>query len=261
MNKIVKKEALFFGLKNGKLKHISEVDNGLLCNCYCPFCNNRLIAKNEGKERIKHFAHYECDDCLYGAETAIHYAVKEILETAKIIKVPKIEVLWEPLDINDLRCTDLVFSQYYDIIERHYIKIESVLIENKCNNIIPDVIIISNNTRIFIEVAVTHFVDDNKLEKIKKLNTSAIEIDMSKFKNFENLDMIKDYVVNVTENKQWIYSIPQEEELNGRIDVIKQREIDQSKNPMYTQINNKTMDMWRNNVEWNNDINPIDKFR
>ena len=84
---------------------------------------------------------------------------------------------------------------------------------------------------------------------------------MSKFKYFEDLDIIRDYVVNATENKKWIYSIPQEEELKGRIDVIRQREIDHSKNLLNTQINNKTMDVWRNNVEWNNDINPIDKFR
>lgn len=256
MNNNEKKEALFFGLRNGQLKHISEVNNGLLCNCYCPFCKNKLIAKNEGKERTKHFAHYKYD-CLYGSETAIHYAVKEILESAKMIKVPKIEILLEPLDKDDLRSIDLIFKRYYDVIERNYIKVESVLIENKFNNIIPDIIIVSNNTRIFIEVAVTHFVDDVKLEKIKNLNTSAIEIDMSKFKYFEDLEKIRDYVINEIENKKWIFSVPQVEELKDRIDVILQRESDQTVNPMNEKINSKTMDLWRTKVEWNNEINPL----
>ena len=71
---------LLYGLNEEKeLKHVSEVNRGLDCRCFCPACNALLIAK-KGRRNRHHFAHYEKDPCQYAGETALHLAAKEILE-------------------------------------------------------------------------------------------------------------------------------------------------------------------------------------
>ena len=62
-----------FAVQNGRIVHISEVENGLSCNCKCCYCGARLLAKNN-KDNIKksHFAHYNSDDCGNSLETSIH---------------------------------------------------------------------------------------------------------------------------------------------------------------------------------------------
>jgi competence CoiA-like predicted nuclease len=69
------------------LIYISEVENGLGCDCVCPSCKKILIAK-QGKKKIHHFAHYEVADCGYGLQTALHIKAKEILEKYKTFKIP-----------------------------------------------------------------------------------------------------------------------------------------------------------------------------
>jgi competence CoiA-like predicted nuclease len=74
---------LFYGLLDNELKHISEVKNGLKCDCICPACEKKLVARNGGQKRKHHFAHYESAECKYGVQTSIHIAAKNILERVK----------------------------------------------------------------------------------------------------------------------------------------------------------------------------------
>ena len=64
-----------FGLKNGQIVEINEVEKGLACNCICPSCGSPLIAR-KGQKKIHHFAHYKAD-CKAALETAIHLAAKK----------------------------------------------------------------------------------------------------------------------------------------------------------------------------------------
>lgn len=47
---------LVYGSRDGQLIHISNVPQGLECNCVCPNCKENLIAK-KGKINEYHFAH------------------------------------------------------------------------------------------------------------------------------------------------------------------------------------------------------------
>ena len=78
---------LLFGFKEGVLVHVSSVNSGLKCNCYCPNCNSKLVAR-KGNIKVHHFAHYNNSNCFSGLETALHLVAKEIFRTAKNIKLP-----------------------------------------------------------------------------------------------------------------------------------------------------------------------------
>jgi hypothetical protein len=52
------KHALTYGLKDGKLAKITEVENGLACGCICSNCGNKLVARNNPlNEKEACFAH------------------------------------------------------------------------------------------------------------------------------------------------------------------------------------------------------------
>jgi len=89
---------LLFGLYTNEgqnvfdeLKHISEVKKGKKCQCRCPACGAKLIAK-KGRRKKHHFAHYFVSECAGGAETALHHYAKLLLLQKRQIKLPPIFV-------------------------------------------------------------------------------------------------------------------------------------------------------------------------
>ncbi len=183
-----------FGLKDGKIVDINEVERGLDCKCVCPSCKHPLVAR-KGEERIDHFAHYKQPECKYAIETALHMAAKEYLETYKEIRLP--EVIAE---------IGRGYDNKYRLYPSQVISFNKVRLEHKTNNIIPDVIIEKNGRKMLIEIAVTHFIDKKKKEKIKKLGISTLEIDLSHLKEDFDKSQLKYYLDESVEYKKWIYN-------------------------------------------------------
>ena len=52
---------------DGGMVYVDDVPNGLACNCICPHCKERLLARH-GTERAHHFAHFS-----KGHRLAINY--------------------------------------------------------------------------------------------------------------------------------------------------------------------------------------------
>ncbi|MBQ5523446.1 MAG: hypothetical protein IIT86_11670 [Oscillospiraceae bacterium] len=61
---------LIYALQNGSIVNISDVESGLKCNCVCPACGERLVAK-KGNKMMHHFAHYSDANCAYGYESSL----------------------------------------------------------------------------------------------------------------------------------------------------------------------------------------------
>jgi hypothetical protein len=97
------------------------------------------------------------------------------------------------------------------IIEERIIKFDSVKLETRQGEIIPDVIGVLKGHKIFIEIFVTHRVDDKKKDYVRnKKNISCIEIDLSNLyqndKNIEQQDL-KEKIIHNIENKKWIHNV------------------------------------------------------
>ena len=79
-------------------------------------------------------------------------------------------------------------------------------LEKNLSSIVPDVIFVSQKNSCIIEIAVTHFVDEIKEQKIKNLGLPALEIDLSECyrQNLTRVE-IENEIINNIENRRWIY--------------------------------------------------------
>ena len=177
-------------LKNGNLISIDEVISGQYCGCFCPVCNSPLVAR-KGKERVHHFAHYNSSECESYGESMLHLLAKKIIEENKYIIVPDF---------------DKEVGKYSNFKKIELIKTE---VEKDYNDIKPDIIgWVDGENYFFVEIAVTHKVDYEKLLKIREYNVSTLEIDLGGYyrsnKTFD-YDIFKEILLSGLSNKRWIF--------------------------------------------------------
>lgn len=212
---------LIYGLKDDKLIHINDVEQGLKCGCICPNCEANLIAK-KGNVNKHHFAHEskECDITI-AQETVLHIMAKDILSEAKTIKLPKVilEDKFAFLDKNRYKSIedDIYLQKKLEKYKDSIKTIDNVILEKYIDNIKPDVILEIEGKQLIIEIAVTHFIDNKKKDKIIKLGIPTIEIDLSSYKDKmnnltkENLSQI---LIKDDKYKKWIYYNNYVEDIN-----------------------------------------------
>lgn len=201
-----------FGLLGDKLVSPSEVTNGLKCNCVCPGCKKPLIANHPKSEnRVKYFSHYVKNNCSNGYESALHLAAKRVLIEEKRILVPAIYAVVDVYDKNTH-----IHETASGSFESKVIILGDVEQEVRdYDGVIPDIVATSNSKTIFIEIAVTHFIDDEKLAKLKKLQIPTIEIYLEPTSQVPTLEEIRELVVNTPHNRDWV--------VNPKLDKLKER--------------------------------------
>lgn len=205
---------LAYALKDGKVVHISEIqpeNRGLRCSCFCPFCNRPLLAKI-GDIRIPHFAHANnWSDCniLHAQQLGLHLLAKDIIKKNSSILLPAWNITRKDIVPNNIQ-NEKIVSQI-KIEEKTYparfFSYSSAVSEKRINKIIPDIIVYINNNPCAIEIAVTHFVDEDKRAKVKSMDLPMFEIDLSDLvkKNVSKEEIDKAVLYSST-NRKWIYN-------------------------------------------------------
>ncbi len=183
---------LIYALKNGELVNISNVESGLECKCVCPACGEKLVAK-KGLKMMHHFAHYFGRECKYGYETSLHLAAKEILSQASKMMIPAVYVNFDTPKEAEL------------LSKQREIYIDKVELEKRFGEIVPDVVVFSGGKKIFVEIYVTHKVDDIKLAKIVEADVSTIEIDLSSIDVISS-NSLQDILLQGIQYKKWVYN-------------------------------------------------------
>ncbi|HQO10635.1 MAG TPA: competence protein CoiA family protein [Clostridiales bacterium] len=191
-----------FGMKDGKLVQVADVEQGLKCGCVCPACGQPLVAR-KGVKMVHHFAHHNITECRGALETALHIAAKDILEKYKKFRVPCVTASTSNTEYDDLI-----------VYEPKTLTCNKVYLEKRFDDIIPDVIVEINGKPLIIEIAVTHFIDSEKKNKIAKHQIAAIEIDLSRYDRQITFDELETILFVNIENKKWIYN-PKRERINN----------------------------------------------
>lgn len=199
-------QLLNYGLCADELKHISEVENGLACNCVCPNCKHPLIAKNNPtNKKVGHFAHHSGKECEGAIETALHLLAKSILVETKRLTTPKYHYDYNPNNEKS------VFKPSRELTFDNIILEKSVDINGE--KVIPDAIGGINGKQVYIEFANTHFIDDRKKSKLKKSDVACIEIDL-KGQPLDK-DTLTEFLNSDTPSKYWIVNKRFDKEFAG----------------------------------------------
>lgn len=160
-----------FGLRDGCLYPPSQVDNGLSCGCQCPGCDAQLIA-NHPKSGTKrpYFSHYRTAPCPGGYETAVHWMAKQIIQEAGWVTLPA-KTVHVSVEIPSHAPIEGEIP-----FKPHEASLTEVVQEQKAERWRPDLTaILKNGATLYIEIRVTHAVEEPKAERLDNL----MEIDLS----------------------------------------------------------------------------------
>ncbi|HHQ4919034.1 TPA: hypothetical protein ACSPZ8_003977 [Aeromonas hydrophila] len=85
-----------FRIDTGEMLSIDEVARGLACNCKCPSCGGRLVAK-KADVNAHHFAHHTAskEACQYAFYTSIRLMLLSRLNDITLLNTPAFEILFE----------------------------------------------------------------------------------------------------------------------------------------------------------------------
>lgn len=204
-----------FGFKDGVMYEPRQVPLGNKCGCICPGCNRPLTAKHALKGLVTpHFAHQPGENCLYGRESAIHLAAKQLIEEHRKLYIPDLIVQVFVLDEMGYG-----HSPKKTLIPAGIKDFNMVRLEQSVSNFRPDIIATTiNGNDLIVEIAVTHFVDDEKLERIKSYGCAAIEIDASRIADL-NFEALRKLLFEASPNAKWLFH-PREEP--ARLALIEQ---------------------------------------
>lgn len=191
-----------YALREGKLVFINEVKNGLECGCVCPQCNEPLVAYNgPNNKRAKHFQHQSLKDCEGAYETIIHHLTKEVIKSQGFLMVPDVN-----FDLSEYAWTyqASVVQSTEKVIRTKRIQFDSIEVEKSAGTFRPDLKCTINGKVLYIEVAVTHFVDETKKGKIYKDGNPVLEIDLSKEERILTQEQLADVLSKATDKMTWI---------------------------------------------------------
>ena len=145
----------------------------------------------KGPIKAHYFAHepnsIEQNSCTWKPETEIHILAKEVLATDRKLLLPigTINPIHQNISFDEMAC------EVYE------------------GRVIPDVIGFIDGEKVFIEVAVTHFCDREKIKELKKVNATCIELDLSGFRvkgEIISKEEIRDHLKKCP--KKWVSVAP-----------------------------------------------------
>lgn len=210
---------IIYGIRNvdGKVVSINDVPksmSGLLCGCVCAACRKKLQACSlRGRVRpyFRHNSEYDSDkksqcDPNIANETALHKLAKQIIQTEKRIRIPKKEISASEAGIKELpeeiknRICSFVFQNSMDVYA------ETVELEKFLGTFKPDVFIKSKREELFVEIFVSHRVNDEKTNKAREYGTAMLEVDISSFVETPiAYNELRDIILNSEKHKKWVY--------------------------------------------------------
>lgn len=149
--------------------------------------------RSPGPRKIHHFAHRGSGKgCGGGLETNAHLWAKQALREALWIHLPEIRPKAAGL-------SRLVHPG------GRYAFIDAKL-ETQAGEIVPDVqLIAADGRKLIVEILVTHACDERKIERIREGGVSAIEVDLSPWKNSNDAETITQALLTGAQ-RRWLFN-------------------------------------------------------
>jgi hypothetical protein len=185
---------------NGLLVHVNDVPRGLACQCRCVVCDGRLVARH-GQIRKHGFAHYQDTECSGGTEAAIHLAAKELLVRERRLFLPGLQAYGAYTDERGSRFG--AWQKLPDVC----VTLDDVQVEQRIGNIVPDLSAKVGKRELLIEIAVTHFADEQKIAYLSENRRPAVEIDLSDVNVcLDGWDVLHRRLIDTPKYKKWLFN-------------------------------------------------------
>jgi hypothetical protein len=140
---------------------------------------------------VPHFAHYG-PACGGAPETALHKLAKQIVEERLTLMVPKRIAVHENVESVLPGATNIT--------------LDSARVEfTEFTQIVPDLYVTVGERELLVEIAVTHFCDDDKILRIRSHGIAAIEIDLSGIARDAPSEAIAEAVLR-TAPRKWLFN-------------------------------------------------------
>lgn len=192
---------------------------GLACGCVCPGCGSELVLK-QGKRR-RFFAHHNAPGSNRCVESAIHAAAKQVLIEHGALVVPEVA-----FELSTATVTGQVLREVEVLSSQRWIRFDRTVAEVTIGDIRPDAVGYRGERQLLVEMYFRHRVDPDKREKLRKLGLPALEIDLSDLDQLDDLDAVKERVLESVFYKEWlVYPRVDEhlaylkQKLQGRVDA------------------------------------------
>jgi hypothetical protein len=188
-------------LADSKMYAPREVPAGKRCGCICPACKGKLRARHEIKgHKTPHFSHAPGADCAKGLETSVHLAAKQLIGLEKQLFLPKVEA-----KLDKVNALGQVHRRTRTLEVEGLKLLDSVLLEVPMGSIRPDLLVVPVGLpEVSVEIAVTHFVDTDKLARVLETKTALVEIDLSAYRLF-TWDSLRQALFSAAAPREWLY--------------------------------------------------------
>lgn len=201
---------LQYGIRGGKIIHISEISpeqRGLNCQCVCPGCGMPLVARL-GTQKQKHFAHHNAGcDTASAQQTALHMLAKEIIEQERQLLFPGISVTRDQTSFGSFEYQFYHLPLVLPYKKPKLVTCDAVVLEKKLSDIVPDILVQIAGRTCLVEIAVTHFVDDEKRNKVESIGLPLMEINLSSLSDAAfDREAVRTAVLWQEDNRSWIYN-------------------------------------------------------
>ena len=136
-----------FGLRDGQLVSVNDVERGKHKDVVCPACQIPLVAR-KGSVRSHYFAHSNGSDCPTALQTVLHRRAKDIIKEQRQMFLPEHSIFVSGLQKSFL------------ITKPQMIDVKYVELEQRLGGIIPDVIVTTDKgVEVLVEIKVSHAVE------------------------------------------------------------------------------------------------------
>jgi hypothetical protein len=180
---------------DGQLITIENAIRGLACNCSCVSCGEPVVAR-KGLIREHHFSHHSNkESCFIQRESLLHLYAKQVIRTHLGLQLPQMPGTWPESEDQ---------TSWWDF--------ERVDEEVPQPGFQPDLVAhLRDGSQLFIEIAVTSFIGEEKLDRIKNVGIDTVEIDLRELLYSKLPIPSEEVTANIlkqTHNKSWIYPEP-----------------------------------------------------
>jgi hypothetical protein len=220
-----------FGLRDGILymiEDMTEEERGSKCNCICPSCEGRFIARLKDDNRRKHFAHdgEACDE-VKAYLTGLYLLFQEYLKQNNPLLLPAVG-FWFPLE-KEVSENQIHFIEDYDTSRLCHIEL------TKGISLTFDQIDIIKDAKGYPEALLTKKAGHRLAIVIKPPDTVCKDFTVKPYGNISTVAVILD-------DSEWIHSV--------------------TKREMFDAIQNKEVRIrWIFNASWKTKLNEIEQRR